>query len=639
MSISDKNNHIEDYLDYYQQLPQSPKFAILLKGEWGSGKTWFVKQYREKLEKEKKKPLYVSLYGISKFSEIEDSLFTQLHPIRSSKSFLIADKVFKGLLKGTLKIDLNHDDKDDGTWNVSIPEISFPEKFKDSNFGVLIFDDLERCSIDIASVLGYINGFIESQNLKIVLIANENEINIKESSYKTIKEKLIGKTFEVLPDYESALNSFLCEVNDKEIQAIIQSNSDLILNLFRKSECKNLRILNQVILDFERIFKKLSTHVKKKTSAVQELLRFLVIFLIEISIGRLNPTDIANINIKLASEFSSQRTNSNESTNEKSGESTSNTSFRKLFSNYGVGIFTSNEWFPSLEWWTIFFDKGIVDLKLLEQIIPTSQYFQDENTPNWLRLWHYRQQSDKDFKDILRLVESQYIAREFEDIGIIKHITGLFLLFSEENLYQKTKASILNEAKNYIDELNSSGRLNIKYRDEMFNVYMSKGFAHSESQEFQEFDRHIKQSQEDVKIKNMPNIANQLMEIMLKDNTCFSAMICVNSLRNDVDERYYDFPIFNYLSPQKFIENLMLLSNDDKYFVFLCLEERYKGHYAVNNLVDELSFLKGIQVLLMQEIKNNYGEVSGCVLKQLNENYLVKTISRLEKINNESHLA
>jgi hypothetical protein len=93
------------------------------------------------------------------------------------------------------------------------------------------------------------------------------------------------------------------------------------------------------------------------------------------------------------------------------------------------------------------------------------------------------------------------------------------------------------------------------------------------------------------------------------------------------------------LSPQKFIENLMLLSNDDKYFVFLCLEERYKGHYAVNNLVDELSFLKGIQVLLMQEIKNNYGEVSGCVLKQLNENYLVKTISRLEKINNESHLA
>jgi|GEM_PF-5412413 len=84
------NHHIEDYLNYYCGLSYSPKFAILLKGRWGSGKTCFIKQYCEKLSK---KFLYVSLYGVTNYSEIEDSLFKQLHPIRSSKAGVIAGKI------------------------------------------------------------------------------------------------------------------------------------------------------------------------------------------------------------------------------------------------------------------------------------------------------------------------------------------------------------------------------------------------------------------------------------------------------------------------------------------------------------------------------------------------------------------
>jgi hypothetical protein len=132
------NHHVEDYLNYYCALRHSPKFAILLKGKWGSGKTWFINQYREKLEEQGKKSLYVSLYGVSKYSEIEESLFQQLHPFRSSKGMVLAGKVFKGLLKGALKIDLNHDGKDDGTWNISIPDINIPDKFKYSNFDLLL---------------------------------------------------------------------------------------------------------------------------------------------------------------------------------------------------------------------------------------------------------------------------------------------------------------------------------------------------------------------------------------------------------------------------------------------------------------------------------------------------------------------
>ncbi len=50
------NSHIEEYLDYYCRLSHAPGFAILLKGEWGSGKTWFINRfintYRENYQEE-----------------------------------------------------------------------------------------------------------------------------------------------------------------------------------------------------------------------------------------------------------------------------------------------------------------------------------------------------------------------------------------------------------------------------------------------------------------------------------------------------------------------------------------------------------------------------------------------------------
>jgi len=61
------NSHIETYLDYYCGLSHAPGFAVLLKGQWGSGKTWFINRYREKLEENNQKCLYVSLYGMTTF--------------------------------------------------------------------------------------------------------------------------------------------------------------------------------------------------------------------------------------------------------------------------------------------------------------------------------------------------------------------------------------------------------------------------------------------------------------------------------------------------------------------------------------------------------------------------------------------
>lgn len=49
VDMSNKNSHVKDYLKYYCQLDREPCYAVLLKGKWGTGKTWFIKQAFESL--------------------------------------------------------------------------------------------------------------------------------------------------------------------------------------------------------------------------------------------------------------------------------------------------------------------------------------------------------------------------------------------------------------------------------------------------------------------------------------------------------------------------------------------------------------------------------------------------------------
>ena len=42
-----QNKHIKEFLNYYIELP-NPQYAVLLKGKWGSGKTHFINEYKNK---------------------------------------------------------------------------------------------------------------------------------------------------------------------------------------------------------------------------------------------------------------------------------------------------------------------------------------------------------------------------------------------------------------------------------------------------------------------------------------------------------------------------------------------------------------------------------------------------------------
>lgn len=652
------NSHIENYLNYYCDLRCPHKFAVLLKGKWGSGKSWFINQYCDKRDKcnnlenkksfkslfinlfrdernnlKKQKSLYISLYGMTNFSEIEDALFQQLHPVFASKHMVIAGKIFKGLLKGTLKIDLDNNGKDDGMWNVSVPDIERDkifEKFNDSHFNLLIFDDLERCNIEIENILGYINTFLESPELKVVIVANEDElINKDEKKYPIIKEKLIGKTFDVSPDFEGALNEFINHLERQDIKEYLLNNINLIEDLFEKGDSNNLRTLNQVVLDFERIFKELPEKAQTHQELVQDILHLIIIFSIEISHGQLNPKGIYLINERTANFGRTQTPlNKNFSSDDLEKEKT----FKEVLKKYGY--FKLDGAYPSWLWWQDFFDKGFVGKQTLEELLSNSIYFQHETTANWVKLWYYSNHTDEEFKILLNQVELEYKTRQFEDIGIIKHITGLFLLFSEVGLYSKNKEVILDEAKKYIDELTQSNKLDYHFRSEnTIGGYMGLELQKKDSTEFQAFNNYIQECQEKAKHKSMPNEANNLLNIMQTDVNKFYSMICTiapNTLA-DIEPNYRDRPIFAYMSPTDFIQ-AVISKNDNIYFIFSFIKERYKDQDIKQKLVTELDFLKDTQKLLEKEVDERKFQLSGCLLIMANKDFLSPTISSLEKV-------
>lgn len=630
------NHHIEEYLDYYCGLSHAPGFAVLLKGQWGSGKTWFINRYCERLQESEQQEneqrcFYISLYGITALSEIEDKFFQLLHPIRSSKGMAITGIILKGLLKGALKIDLTGDGKDDGTWNIQIPEINLPKHLENINKSILIFDDLERCKIDIGILLGYINYFVEHQELKVILVANEDELF---QNYQVIKEKLIGRTFGVSLDFEGALENFITRTNDSGVRIFLSDNTKLIKDLYDKAEYGNLRTLRQIILEFERVFEILPDRAKRKIELLQDLLKLLIVFSIEIKQGAVHPKDISNLDKKYQPSAVSDRSSSLMM----KGNAEDQTSLQKMLSDKYT-MLDLYEPFPSKVWWQIFFDEGSINTHELEQSVLTSKYFQNENTPHWVRLWHFRNLADEEFDIALKEVESEYADRKFLIPQVIRHITGIFLTLSDVGLYVKNKEEILYDSKLYIDHLKDNNQLEplpqyvslpeaIGY---MSGSYHGLEFHGKELQEFKEFSSYLDATGESVRIERMPSAGQDLLTIMQNDVWKFHSIICLSGSENqDATRKYYETPIFKYIKPADFLEKILLVEPEEQRIIFWSLAERYKYDSNNEKLIEELEWLKSTRSLLHEEASRRGTKVSGYNLKLLIRENLDKAVEKLE---------
>ena len=210
------NTLILDFLNSYADNP-NPQYAVMLKGKWGCGKTHLIKQWKKRFDEPADtdeeitlKPIYISTYGMDSVNDIKTAIDRELNPFFYSKT----GRFIKGILKLAGKVvfktsvDFNDNSKEDGSFSATLDSLSLLQVEDDSIKGVkfLIFDDIERCLIEMKELLGFINYFVEHCNCHVVIIGDENHLEeLPKAVLGEFKEKTIGKEFEIQPDIEEAI--------------------------------------------------------------------------------------------------------------------------------------------------------------------------------------------------------------------------------------------------------------------------------------------------------------------------------------------------------------------------------------------------------------------------------------------------
>ncbi|EGT74192.1 P-loop NTPase fold protein [Haemophilus haemolyticus] len=244
------NKHIEKYLDLYLER-EDVEYATLLTGKWGCGKTYFIKNYIEKKSEEKKyKFIYISLFGLKDITSVNDAIFEELHPILSHKGIKIAGGILKSALSFGGKLDLIGDANQETAVKIDLSKLINPLKNDTNNYKslIFIFDDLERTLISTTEILGFINSICDSENVKTIIIANEDEIDKNDEKYKRFKEKVIGKSFVIHNDNKSYWKSF-----DKRYSSQLKKYTtiiSIIKSTFERFGNKNYRNLIQITDDY-----------------------------------------------------------------------------------------------------------------------------------------------------------------------------------------------------------------------------------------------------------------------------------------------------------------------------------------------------------------------------------------------------
>lgn len=258
-----------NYLNEYAENPD-PQFAVMLKGKWGCGKTYFIKQWLKEYnsiipnddDAINLKPIYISLYGMSSIKDIETALDREVNPFFYSKTGKLLVGVGKliGKIVFRTDFDFTKDGKEDASFSGSLDSLSL---FKSSNEDIikgvkfLVFDDIERCQIDIKTLLGFINQFVEHLNCHVVVIGDENHLDQKEKSIlDDFKEKTVGREFEIKADIEMAIDSFLGE---SYISDYLKTERKHIIECFSVSKSDNLRLLRLSLMDFNAQLSKIET--------------------------------------------------------------------------------------------------------------------------------------------------------------------------------------------------------------------------------------------------------------------------------------------------------------------------------------------------------------------------------------------
>ena len=243
------NAYIRDYLDAYKR-SSNVEFALLISGGWGCGKTTFVKNWLQgacpSVDGEVDYVM-VSLNGLDSLGAIKERIFELLHP-KLAKAVTVGKWV--GRAASVFGVGMQVPMGGKVTLSASAKELSklIPAEIEITK-PLMIFDDVERCAVDIECLMGYFDE-LRTGGVKIILIADEAmlckrwpgggsaRIGLRSPGYEELKEKIIGRTYVLTEEIDQLYGAL---IGDKT-----NSSWHLIWDLLHKNRATYIGIFKSV---------------------------------------------------------------------------------------------------------------------------------------------------------------------------------------------------------------------------------------------------------------------------------------------------------------------------------------------------------------------------------------------------------
>lgn len=592
---------VESILDYIRA--DYTDYAIMINGEWGSGKTYFWNhKIRNKIESmqvngKKYTTIYMSLYGISNLEEISKKIFIETTQLMDKNLKKYMGSKGEKVIPEYAKTGLDMANFFGVTQNGD--KINYEEFFSTED-KVLCFDDLERANVDVIDILGYINNFVEHDHIKTIIICNEKELSTKLKSsnlemktfiatylldkenklniktdepmveriqdtieyvfdkandYERIKEKLIGETFEYAPEFTYIINGlFMRYERYPELIRFLRQNSNLITSTFNKSGTRNLRILKHALNDFKKVFDMVNASYPNTNNRVlQTMLIFTIAISFEIKAGKVTKDKFKNIanNEEYRAILVSSRVFMD------------NRQFyiKEFDSTYYYNFKADYRFFKFIELYvrTRIFDMKIFrdDMEVIRNTVDTDQL------PGYKRLLteEYWKITDDQFPSVINGILKDIKDGKIEPIECVK-LFAYFSYFIEKNLIDydiKTMESVFTNGMN-IASVTSEYCADAKEELEQIAI-------ENPGEEMQRI------------IKRFFEINTQLKDRMYTEKT-EELFKCIPMKMEVFYDKYAkeckDIPIFKYYDPFQLFQRLSCASNEDIVTIREMLAERAK---------------------------------------------------------------
>ncbi len=547
----------------------TPRHALLIDGPWGVGKTHFQAAIKRAFGAGKVW-LYVSLYGVSSKSDIDNAVFSALYPVLTGNGAAVVGALGNAALS-FVNVDLKID-----------PKAIFDRKA----INVIVFDDLERSSLPASELLGYINSYVEHEHegLKVLLLANLAEMP-DQVEFQRTREKVVGRTIRIEPDFKAAFPRFLATVRDPEVRSQLACKEDVFHNRFQESKVGNLRLVQQAVSDIGRLAEVMESAHRENTGLFSAVVELILVLSIELRSGGIQVGDLFDRRNQWIHGSIANETNA----------------IRRLSEKYpGAPLVEAPLSDDVLH--SVLID-GVIDAERVRADLDQSRWFISEQEAAWRRVWRSHELPDAIVEAAIEEMNQTYDSRGYYQAGEILHVLGQRLWLADIGRIPLSRAEVEIEGRAYIDAVRDSGVLEPHNQDDFIrnSGYDGLGYTQVETEEFKRLAAYLSDQRTLADQRRRPEQAAELFEELKGDFELFTRRILHNG---GADSRWSRTAILNYLDPDSVAVWLIEQHPAIQREVLMSLSIRY-DHDALNrDLAAERPWLEALRITLERHSAN-----------------------------------